>query len=66
MISTDKFIIKSYGKSELAQMYGWHIRTLKRKMLYYDIDWPPDNVFTPRQVATIVETLGLPFSTFEE
>lgn len=66
MITNAKFIIKSYGKSELAQMYGWHIRTLKRKMNYYGIDWPPDNVFTPRQVNAIVETLGIPFSFFEE
>lgn len=66
MIANTKFIIKSYGKSELAKLYGWHIKTLRRKMEYYGIDWTPDNIFTPKQVLSIVETLGIPFSTFEE
>lgn len=66
MITPQKFLIKSYGKAELAALYGWHIRTLKRKMAYYALTWPPDNVFTPKQVATIVETLGVPSSYFEE
>ncbi|WP_157607695.1 hypothetical protein [Runella limosa] len=29
-------------------------------------NWPPDNVFTPKQVAHIVEKLGIPFSLFED
>ncbi|WP_028525494.1 hypothetical protein [Runella limosa] len=66
MITDEKFVIKSYGKSELAALYGWHMKTLKRKMLYYGLDWPPDNVFTPKQVAHIVEKLGIPFSLFED
>lgn len=62
----EPFVIKTYGKGELAEMYGWHIKTLKRKMQYYGLDWPPDNVLTPRQVGLIVETLGLPYCIFEE
>ncbi|MFN8344050.1 MAG: hypothetical protein U0X91_03560 [Spirosomataceae bacterium] len=66
MTTTGKFIIKPYGKSELAAMYNWHIKTLKRKMCFCGLDWPPDNVFTPKQVASIVDALGVPYGIYEE
>lgn len=66
MSLTTKFAIKSYGKAELAGLYGWNIKTLQKKMRYYGLEWPPHNVLTPKEVLNIVETLGTPSGIFEE
>ena len=60
------FIIRSYGKSQLADLYGWSVKTLRRKMEYHGLKWHKDYLFTPKEVAAIIEKLGIPFSHFEE
>lgn len=60
------FIIRSYGKTQLADLYGWSVKTLRRKMEFYGLKWNKDYLFTPKEVEGIVEKLGLPYSHFEE
>lgn len=49
----------SFTRELLALMYGWHQRTLKKKLYEEGIILPPGAI-TPRMVNLIFEKLGTP------
>ena len=61
-----KFVIQSYSKKELAEAYGWHEKTFRRKLSYYKYTIPKGGLLAPIEVRKIVEILGEPYSFFEE
>lgn len=71
----DAFLPRAYGRTELAQLYNPHLspgaawQKLRAWITRYPSLWqqlfaagysPHQRVFTPRQVALIVEALGEP------
>jgi hypothetical protein len=58
------FLIKTYSKSQLAEMYGFTLKTLTRKVRFYNGNWPKGNLLIPKDVAAIVTLLGEPRSSF--
>ena len=61
-----RFIIKSYSKKELAEVYTWNEKTLRRKLLRYEYTIPKGGLLAPIEVRKTVEILGEPYSYFEE
>ncbi len=61
-----KFVIKSFTKNELANLYGWSLKTLQRKVRFHKGIWPKGNLLTPKEVRAIIELLGEPHSHFTD
>lgn len=60
------FVIKHYNQTQLAAFYGLSWKTMgKRIKLIPDIGEKTGQLFDPRQVELIVETIGYPTGYYE-